>query len=220
MPLESQEQFGFKTQQRVEVRGRWSGPPRGFYVMIEGMPEEKKTPSRIKLELFAYNDKGEEVSEGLLEIRPEAGGGDGSIRYRFATTDEDAVKALVDNAAGYLAGTIRNMPPGTLNAAEDGQPGEYVAVRIPAGEGVEYVKDELPYGQHMVMLNTEIERDPEGRIKRLGGEMNLFQKVKPVNPDTGPSYKIMVKGGWREIRDIDEYVDKHKLVVYKLNVDR
>ena len=184
------------------------------------MDETENVPSRIKLELFFFNDKGEEVSEILLELKPGEGGGDDSVRYRVSTTDEEAVKSAVETAAGYLAGTIKKMPAGILSAHTDGQSEERVVVRIPAGEGIEYVKNELPYGQHMVMLNARIERTPQGHVKKIGGNVELFKKVKPETPSENPEYKIPLKGDWKEIRNIDEYVEKHKLVVYKLNVDR
>ena len=184
------------------------------------MDETDNIPIRIKLELFFLNDKGEEVLEIFLELRPGAGGGDDSVRYKISKTDEDAVKAAVEQAAGYLTGTIRKMPAGVLGAPTDGQPEDLVAIRIPAGEGVEYVKNELPYGQHMVMLNAKIERAPQGQVKRIRGEVHLFKKVKPETPSENPGYKILIKGDdWKAIKDIDEYVEKHKLVVYKLNVD-
>ena len=184
------------------------------------MDETENIPSRIKLELFFLDDKGEEVLEILLELRPGAGGGDDSVRHKIATTDEEAVKSAIENAAGYLAGTARNMPPGILSAQTDGQPEDLVVIRMPAGEGIEYVKNELPYGQHMVMLNAKIERDSQGRVKRIGGDIHLFKKLKPEALSENPRYKILIKKGeWKEIKDIDKYVDKHKLVVYKLNVD-
>ena len=122
------------------------------------MDETENIPSRIKLELFFINDKGEEVSEILLELKPGEGGGDDSVRYRVSTTDEEAVKAAIEQAAGYLAGTARKMPAGILGTSTDVQSEEQVVVRMPAGEGIEYVKSKLPYGQHMIMLNAKIKR--------------------------------------------------------------
>ena len=57
------------------------------------MNKAGNTPSRIKLELFSYNDKGEEVPEILLEIKPAAGGGDDSIRYKISMTDEEVCQS-------------------------------------------------------------------------------------------------------------------------------
>ena len=184
------------------------------------MDKKGNTPSRIKLELFFYNDKGEEVPEIFLELKPAAGGGDDSVRYKISMTNEEVVKATVDNAAGYLAGTIRKMPPGTLKTAMDNPSEEFVAIREPAGEGVEYVKHELVHGRHMVLLDAKIKRSPGGLAENIKGRVHLFEKLKPETPSENPQYKILKNGEWKEIKDIDEYVEKHKLVVYKLNIDR
>ena len=72
----------------------------------------------------------------------------------------------------------------------------------------------------MVMLNAKIERDEQGRVAKIGGEIKLLRKIRPDKPDGKPEYKILEKKRWRRIGDIEEYVEKYNMIVYKLNSNR
>ena len=181
------------------------------------MDKEEKPPSRISLEIFTRDDKGKETSAVYLEYRPPHGGGDGNAVFKAATNNEEAVKAAVEQAAGIMIGVARGMPPGVISEATPDN--EWVLEKMPAGEGADYVRNELPYGEHMVMLNAKMERLPDGHVKSISGSPHIFRKIKPATSPGDPAYKILRGGKWLQIRDIDEYVEKHKLIVHKLNVD-
>ena len=96
------------------------------------MEELDKTPCRMRLEVFAFDSKGKEVREILLELEPGDGGGDESIGFRAASSNEDAFIRTIEYSVRRLIEAPGKMAPGSL-AESLGE--EMVVVRMPAGEG-------------------------------------------------------------------------------------
>ena len=187
------------------------------------MNDDLIAANRVKLEVFSINAQGEEVLKLSLEHRPTPGGGDGGVNYQTTIEDDNNARSIIEHMTSWLAGISEFLPPGSLSASPpDGveKPNDLALPQTPAGEGVVYVKNFLPYGQHMAMTNTKIERDSHNRITKIGGQMKFFRKVKPDSSSEQTEYRIEIDGEWKKIKDIDKYIKKHKMVIYRVLPDR
>lgn len=187
------------------------------------MQDDLIAASRVKLEVFYINDRGEEVSKLSLESRPTPGGGDGGIHYQTTVEDDTNARTVIMQTTRWLATISEFMPPGSMGsspAAGVENPNDLYLPHTPAGEGSHYVKNALPYGEHMAMVNTEIERDSHNRITKIGGQMEFFRKVKSDSSPGQTDYLIKDKKEWKKIKNIDKYIKKHKVVIHKVLPDR
>ena len=188
-------------------------------VILDIMNDKGIVITGIKLEISAIDDN--RNSEGPLIVfqsRPLPNG-KSSVSCKASTTDKDFARETFAEIADYLVKVAGSMPsdlPEVLDPSGDPWD-DYTVVRDLAGEGAKYVKNKLPYGQHTVMLNTSIKRHPNGQIEKVSGSPYPFHKLEPKAGSKKPKYQILTKGGWEQIRDIEEYIKQHKLAVYKLH---
>lgn len=174
----------------------------------------------VKLEISAIDDnKNQEAPLIVFQSRPQPDG-KSSISCRAMTADRDMARGLLLEIVDFLARVVGSLPPELPEVVEpDGDlADDYIMVRDLAGEGAEYIKNRLPYGKHMAMLNAGTQRDSKGRLEKVSGEVHHFQKLEPAAGAKEPTYQILAKSGWQTIENIDKYVDEHKLVIYKLHI--
>lgn len=185
------------------------------------MEDGKTYPCRVKLEISSWNENSEETVTLTLEHQPTPGGGNGSVSCRTLISQDDTVRGVIGWAADRLLAIAKTMPPGSLGAVADGkrrQKDDWVLDETPAGVGAEYVKDALPYGEHMAMVNAEIDRLPDGRLKGVKGNVRGFKKIRSGSGQT--EYWIITEGDWKQVKNIDEYINKHKLIIYKVGLPK
>ena len=141
------------------------------------MDEKGIAVTKVKLEVSSIDDnKNQEAPLVVFQSRPQPDGRS-SVSCKASTADKDFVRGLLVEIAEYLVKAIGSLPadlPEPLDPAGDSWD-DYIMTRSLAGEGADYMKNRLPYGKHMVLLNASTNRDG-----KISGEVNLFQKLEPA----------------------------------------